>query len=152
MNCGGPSWLQGRPSAEDRLHHPSLDDADEQELAEGLIFFWSVLLSRLGSRVDGRFCTLWPDLLSRPRCANMSFTNCFVLGDWSSSSVTKRACLQGLYPRGWNFSSTWTASSDWATQSISSTRLCPWAATCTLSSWLSIPRRNWSTTISSLAW
>ncbi len=132
--------------------HPSLDGVRKEELAEGLVSFLSVLLTCLGPGVGGRFRPLWPDLTSRLRCANTSFTNCLVLGDWSRSSATKRAWVLGLCPRGQKFSSSWTASSDRATQSIFSMRLCPWAVTCTLSSWLPIPRRNWSTTISSLAW
>ncbi len=74
------------------------------------------------------------------------------VGDWSRPSAMKRAWVLCLFPRGRNFSSSWTTSSDRATRRISSKRLCSWAATCTLSSWLPIPWRNWSKTISSLAW
>ncbi len=80
-----------------------------------------------------------------------TLTSLLVSSDWSRSFVMKGAWLPGLFPRGWNYSSSWTACSDRATRSISTTRLCPWAATCMLSSWLPIPRKNWSTTISSLA-
>ncbi len=50
-----PTRLRDRPSAEeDRPRHPSLDGVREKEVAEGLVSFLSVLLTRLGPGVGGR--------------------------------------------------------------------------------------------------